>query len=171
LSGVIGTSFVAAGYEEPLPAPIMDLARVYIVQRAVRAFVVDVAPPSAIELHRHEADEGSRSDERQESCPIPQPLPDVSGACGVSSPRTVSGVRASLALTRRFSPDADGSVCSTLFQDMDTHFLWEYPMKCHTNAEFVRALDGYPNALSAPSSVLNFSSPMPSATLSLWRGS
>jgi hypothetical protein len=50
------------------------------------------------------------------------------------------GMRASLDLTRRFSPDLDGFTCSALFLDESTHYLWEGPMKDHTCAAFVRVL-------------------------------
>lgn len=115
---VIGTLFVAADYEEQLPAPVMDLARVYIVKGAVHAFVADVASPQVIEPPQIEADERNRSDGRQENSSVTQPFHDVSNARNVSSPRTATpGVRTSLALTRRFSPGSDGYTFSVLFQD------------------------------------------------------
>jgi hypothetical protein len=68
----------------------------------------------------------------------------VASSSGSSHRQQVApGMRASLDLTRRFSPDLDGYTCSALFLDEATHFLWEGPMKDHTGSEFVRVLGDY----------------------------
>ena len=68
----------------------------------------------------------------------------VSSICGASHREPAApGMRASLDLTRRFSPDLDGYTCAALFLDENTHKPVG-PMKDHhTGTEFGPVFSDY----------------------------
>ena len=164
----IGISFVALDYAEPLAAPSLEFSGVLMVTRTdVPRSQVTASP--AIQgtrgLHSrfgivdpvvfdrlHEVANGvERVGRRARDRFITsayvraaQQRSRVSSICGASHREPAApGMRASLDLTRRFSPDLDGYTCAALFLDEKTHYLWEGPMEDHTGKEFVRVFEDY----------------------------